>query len=109
MLRYVIPNLRLGGQVELVRSALSELRMRGFDGDVLLPSGVNLEDRPSLDRYAHSNSWRRKARHLRSLRAEVIGLPQEAFVAVVLPSPTLLPFGRWLSGGRRAIFHFEGD
>jgi glycosyltransferase involved in cell wall biosynthesis/ubiquinone/menaquinone biosynthesis C-methylase UbiE len=108
-LRYVLPNLRLGGQVELVRSALTELRRRGFDADALLPPGVNLDDRSSLDRYAHARSWWKKASDLRSLRAAVRRLHRECFVTVVLPSPALLPIGRWLARGKRAIFHFEGD
>jgi glycosyltransferase involved in cell wall biosynthesis/SAM-dependent methyltransferase len=88
---------------------LTGLRLRGFDADVLLPSGLDLEDRPALDRYARGRSWSAKLADLAAIRASVGRLPLGVVVAVVLPAPSLVPFGRWIAGRRRAVFHFEGD
>lgn len=92
-----------------MRSALAELRSQGFDANVVLPVGLDLLDRPSLDRYARGRRWPDKLADLYAVRAGIARLDDQVFVAVVLPSPSLMQVGRWMAAGKRAIFHFEGD
>lgn len=104
---FALPNLRLGGQAELVRSASAEAKRRGIQVTEVLPPGVALEDREHLDRYRRETGLIGRLRHILAIRGRLARLGPEARPWIVVPAPSLVPLALWLAPSGPLVVHFE--
>lgn len=104
---FVLPNLRLGGQAELVRSASAEARRRGIAVTHVLPKTVALDDRAQLDRYRRETSLAGRLHHVLAIRGRLARLRSEARPWIVVPAPSLVPLALWLAPSGPVVVHFE--
>src|SRR5689334_18743139 len=108
--RFVVLNLRLGGQVSGVLAVCDELRRRGWDASLLLPAGLGSASKPELTAFGALPAPRRFAATLRLLASlrDVASGPDEV-VHLVLPSPAFLPLlWRIPLPARRVVVAYEG-
>lgn len=87
--RFVVLNLRMGGQFSSILSLHQKLTARGIDSAILLPRAVGAATKKEIERFAsRSFVWRawQMIRLLRTLRERA---GDDAVVHLVLPSPAL--------------------
>jgi glycosyltransferase involved in cell wall biosynthesis len=92
-IRFIVPNLRMGGQFSTILSLQKMLMRRGIDADVLLPKGVGEPTKAEVQRFAMQPLTSRVPRILRMLRDARKIAGDDAVLHVVLPSPA---FSGWL-------------
>lgn len=108
--RFVIPNLRMGGQVASLVALRDRLHDAGVDADFLLPSNASATDKRVLARYSRTGSTRRVLDAISLLRnARTLARDPSAILHVMLPTPAFRPLLR-LTGfpPERIVAQYEG-
>jgi glycosyltransferase involved in cell wall biosynthesis len=100
--RFVVLNLRMGGQVASIQALIARLRARGVDADLARPRGLDATDKPALDAYGARPLHERLAGALALLRE-----PVEDVLHLVLPSPSFAAVAR-LVRHPRLVVQYEG-
>lgn len=108
--RFVVLNLRMGGQVSSILSLRSALLERGVDSELLLPEHARSASKHDLTSYAALPARRRAAGMLTLLRGlRALGADPGVVLHLVVPSPAFLSILRILPfPSERTIVQCEG-
>jgi glycosyltransferase involved in cell wall biosynthesis len=108
--RFVILNLRMGGQVSSILSLRSALLERGVDAELLLPRLARSASKHDLTAYAALPALKRVAGLLALLRGlRELAADANVVLHLVVPSPAFLPILRLLPfPADRTILQCEG-
>lgn len=108
--RFVVLNLRMGGQVSSVLSLCEELHSRGVDASLLLPPTVEAASKDQLTAFGAQPFSRRMSamRRLLGGLGSLAGEPEQV-LHIVLPSPAFLPLVRLVPFPlARTVVSYEG-
>jgi glycosyltransferase involved in cell wall biosynthesis len=107
-IRFMVPNLRMGGQFSTILSLQKMLVRRGIDAAVLLPEGVAEPSKSEIQRFGSLPLTARLPRILGMMRNARRVAGDDALLHVVLPSPAFSASLRMIGGAsEKLIVQYE--